>query len=172
MTQSKQVLTETLHIKNCILPPRSARGPAPPQPPASPSARRAAPSWDAPASPTSSASLLLPRRARANDVSDLCIGKPTVRSLPLSAAAGDLAATVRKGPRASATACIAVGPARGAVVGRAGLADVLCLLYSSPAVALDRPVSALLPKDGADEVRHVDPHSRYSSSPSWHFFLG
>uniref|UniRef100_A0A452YK89 Uncharacterized protein n=1 Tax=Aegilops tauschii subsp. strangulata TaxID=200361 RepID=A0A452YK89_AEGTS len=26
----------------------------------------------------------------ANDVSDLCIGKPAVRSLPLSAAAGDL----------------------------------------------------------------------------------
>ncbi|KAI5017183.1 hypothetical protein ZWY2020_037561 [Hordeum vulgare] len=93
--------------------------------------------------------LLLPRRARANDVSDLCIGKPAVRSLPLSAAAGDLAATVRKGPRAVAAACIAVGPARGAVVGRAGLADVLCLLCSSPAAVLDRPVSALLPKDGA-----------------------
>ena len=42
-----------------------------------------------------------------------------------------VAATVRKGPRAAA-ACIAVGPARGAVVGRAGLADVLCLLCSSP----------------------------------------
>lgn len=101
----------------------------------------------------------------ANDVSDLCIGKPAVRSLPLSAAAGDLAATVRKGPRAAAAACIAVGPARGAVVGRAGLADVLCLLCSSPdalarpAAALDRPVSALLPKDGAGEVRRVDPRS-------------
>ncbi|KAM3402493.1 hypothetical protein ACQJBY_006398 [Aegilops geniculata] len=101
----------------------------------------------------------------ANDLSDLCIGKPAVRSLPLSAAAGDLAATVRKGPRAAAAACIAVGPARGAVVGRAGLADVLCLLCSSPdalarpAAALDRPVSALLPKDGAGEVRRVDPRS-------------
>ena len=102
----------------------------------------------------------------ANDVSDLCIGKPAVRALPLSAAAGDLAATVRKGPRAAAAACIAVGPVRGAVVGRAGLADVLCLLCSSPdalarpAAALARPVSALLPKDGAGEVRRVDPRSR------------
>ncbi|KAE8821067.1 CBS domain-containing protein CBSX5-like [Hordeum vulgare] len=48
----------------------------------------------------------------ANDVSDLCIGKPVVRSLPLSAAAGDLAATVRKGPHAAAASCIAIGPAR------------------------------------------------------------
>ncbi|KAE8806672.1 CBS domain-containing protein CBSX5-like [Hordeum vulgare] len=135
-----------------MLPPRSARGPAPP-PPASPSARCAAPSWDVLASPMSSASSAPPRRARANDVPDLCIGKPAVRSLPLSAAAGDLAATVRKGPRAAAVACIAV-------VGRAGLADVLCLLCSSPGAALDRPISALLPKDGAGEVRRVDPRSR------------
>ncbi|KAE8766810.1 CBS domain-containing protein CBSX5-like [Hordeum vulgare] len=98
----------------------------------------------------------------ANDVSDLFIGKPAMRSLPLSAAAGDLAATVRTGPCAAA----AVGPARGAIMGRAGLADVLCLLYSlpdalaRPAAALDRPISALLPKDGAGEVRRVDPRSR------------
>ncbi|XP_047093458.1 CBS domain-containing protein CBSX5-like [Lolium rigidum] len=102
----------------------------------------------------------------ANDVSDLCIGKPAVRALPLSAAAADLAAAVRKGPRAAAAACVAVGPARGAaVLGRAGLADVLCLLCSSPdalarpAAALARPVAALLPKDGAGEVRRVDPRS-------------
>ncbi|XP_044955948.1 translation initiation factor IF-2-like [Hordeum vulgare subsp. vulgare] len=140
-----------------MLPPRSARGPAPPPPPASPSARRAAPSWDAPASPTSSASSAPPRRACANDMSDLYIDKPAVRSLPLSAAVGDPVATVRKGPRATAAAYIAVGPMRGAVVGRAGLADILCLLCSSPAVALDRPVSALLPKDSAGEVRRVVP---------------
>jgi hypothetical protein len=72
-----------------------------------------------------------------------------------------------KRPRAAAAACVAVGPARGAaVLGRAGLADVLCLLCSSPdalarpAAALARPVAALLPKDGAGEVRRVDPRSR------------
>lgn len=101
----------------------------------------------------------------ANEVSDLCIGKPAVRSLPLSAAAGDLAAVLRRGPRAAVTACIAVtGPAR-AVVGRVGLADVLCFLCAAPealarpATAFAKPVSALLPKDGADEVRRVDPRA-------------
>ncbi|KAE8790849.1 CBS domain-containing protein CBSX5-like [Hordeum vulgare] len=136
------------------------KGPAPPPLPASPSARRARRRGTRRPRRRPLPPLLLPRRARANDVSDLCIGKPAVRSLPLSAAAGDLAATVRKGPRAVAAACIAVGPARGAVVGRAGLADVLCLLCSSLAAVLDRPVSALLPKDGAGEVRRVDPRSR------------
>ncbi|NP_001146653.1 CBS domain-containing protein CBSX5 [Zea mays] len=101
----------------------------------------------------------------ANEVSDLCIGKPAVRSLPLSAAAGDLAAALRRVARSGAPSCVAVtGPAR-AVVGRVGLADVLCFLCTDPealarpAVVFSKPVSALLPKDGAGEVRRVDPRS-------------
>ncbi|CAL4942658.1 unnamed protein product [Urochloa decumbens] len=101
----------------------------------------------------------------ANEVSDLCIGKPAVRSLPLSAAAGELAAALRRVARSGASACVAVtGPAR-AVAGRVGLADVLCFLCTEPdalarpAAALAKPVSALLPKDGAGEVRRVDPRS-------------
>ncbi|CAD6213085.1 unnamed protein product [Miscanthus lutarioriparius] len=101
----------------------------------------------------------------ANEVSDLCIGKPAVRSLPLSAAAGDLAAALRRVARSGAAACVAVtGPAR-AVVGRVGLADVLCFLCTDPealarpAAVFSKPVSALLPKDGAGEVRRVDPRS-------------
>ncbi|KAK3156831.1 hypothetical protein QOZ80_2AG0112530 [Eleusine coracana subsp. coracana] len=98
----------------------------------------------------------------ANEVSDLCIGKPAVRSLPLSAAAGDLAAALRRVARSGSAACVAVtGPAR-AVVGRVGLADVLCLLCDkpeAPADALAKPVSALLPKDGAGEVRRIDPRA-------------
>ncbi|WVZ59496.1 hypothetical protein U9M48_009624 [Paspalum notatum var. saurae] len=101
----------------------------------------------------------------ANEVSDLCIGKPAVRSLPLSAAAGDLAAALRRVARSGAASCVAVtGPAR-AVVARVGLADVLCFLCSDPealarpAAALAKPVSALLPKEGAGEVRRVDPRS-------------
>jgi hypothetical protein len=102
----------------------------------------------------------------ANEVSDLCIGKPAVRSLPLSAAAGELAAALRRVARSGAAACVAVtGPAR-AVAGRVGLADVLCFLCTDPealarpAAALAKPVSALLPKDGAGEVRRIDPRSR------------
>ncbi|RLN18847.1 CBS domain-containing protein CBSX5-like [Panicum miliaceum] len=101
----------------------------------------------------------------ANEVSDLCIGKPAVRSLPLSAAAGELAAALRRVAHSGAAACVAVtGPAR-AVVGRVGLADVLCFLCTEPealarpAAALAKPVSAILPKDGAGEVRRVDPRS-------------
>ncbi|KAL5232051.1 hypothetical protein ABZP36_030827 [Zizania latifolia] len=105
-------------------------------------------------------------RLLANEVSDLCIGKPAVRSLPLSTVAGDLAATLRRGPQAAAAACVAVtGPAR-AIVGRLGLADVLCFLCAAPgalahpSAALSKPVSALLPKDGAGgEVRRVDPRA-------------
>ncbi|XP_066338658.1 CBS domain-containing protein CBSX5-like [Miscanthus floridulus] len=101
----------------------------------------------------------------ANEVSDLCIGKPAVRSLPLSAASGDLAAALRRVARSGAAACVAVtGPAR-TVVGRVGLADVLCFLCTDPealarpAAVFSKPVSALLPKDGAGEVRRVDPRS-------------
>lgn len=102
----------------------------------------------------------------ANEVSDLCIGKPAVRSLPLSAAAGDLAAALRRLDCSGSAACVAVitGPAR-AVVGRLGLADLLCFLCDAPealtrpADALAKPVSALLPKDGAGEVHRVEPHA-------------
>ncbi|KAI4993713.1 hypothetical protein ZWY2020_008026 [Hordeum vulgare] len=86
--------------------------------------------------------------------SDLTIGSG--REVP-SALRRRLAATVRKGPRAAATA-----PRRHwrrAVMD----ADVLPPLCSSPRAPLrqlDRPVSALLPKDGAGEVRRVDPRSR------------
>lgn len=107
-------------------------------------------------------------RLLANEVSDLCIGKPAVRSLPLSAAAGDLAAALRRGPQQAAggaAACVAVvGP--GAPSREARLADVLCFLCAAPGAlahptaALSKPASALLPKDGAGEVRRVDPRAR------------
>ncbi|KAG8092144.1 hypothetical protein GUJ93_ZPchr0012g18878 [Zizania palustris] len=108
-------------------------------------------------------------RLLANDVSDLCIGKPAVSALPLSTAAGDLAATIRRGPQAAAWVGV-TGPAR-AVVGRLGLADVLCFLCAAPGAlahptaALSKPVSALLPKDGSGgEVRRVDPRASVSEA--------
>ncbi|TVU00096.1 hypothetical protein EJB05_54511, partial [Eragrostis curvula] len=68
--------------------------------------------------------------------------------------------------RSGSAAFVAVtGPAR-AVVAWLGLADVLCFLCDAPkalahpADALAKPVSALLPKDGAGEVRRVDPRAR------------
>jgi hypothetical protein len=68
-------------------------------------------------------------RRIGNEVSDLCIGKPAVRSLPLSAAA------LRRVPRSGSATIVAV--------------------FTGPD-ALVKPVSALLCKDGAGEVRPVD----------------
>jgi hypothetical protein len=74
-------------------------------------------------------------RRIGNEVSDLCIGKPAVRSLPLSTAAGDLVAALRRVPRSGSATIVAV--------------------FTGPD-ALVKPVSALLCKDGAGEVRPVD----------------
>jgi hypothetical protein len=91
----------------------------------------------------------------------LCIDKLPVRSLPLSPAASELAATLRRVARSGATACVAVtGPAR-AVAGRVGLADVLCFFCTEPkalsrlVAALTKPGSALLPKDGTGGVHRA-----------------
>ncbi|RRT47265.1 hypothetical protein B296_00032821 [Ensete ventricosum] len=110
----------------------------------------------------------------SNEVSDLCIGKPALKSLPLSAAAvGDALLALRRGgePHLAVLAADRAAPEKRAVVGRLCVADVLCYLCSdgnlaSPSAALERPVSALLPK-GACLVRRVEPQFRYSSVLPW-----
>ncbi|TVU23386.1 hypothetical protein EJB05_25749, partial [Eragrostis curvula] len=78
----------------------------------------------------------------------------------------EVAPALRRMARSGSAAFVAVtGPAR-AVVAWLGLADVLCFLCDAPkalarpADALAKPVSALLPKDGAGKVRRVDPRAR------------
>ncbi|XP_064990092.1 CBS domain-containing protein CBSX5-like [Musa acuminata AAA Group] len=107
----------------------------------------------------------------SNEVSDLCIGKPALRSLPLSAAAvGDALLALRRGgePHLAVLAADRAAPEKRAVVGKLCVADVLCYLCSdgnlaSPAAALERPVSALLPK-GAGLVRRVEPQFSVSEA--------
>ncbi|CAL9125140.1 unnamed protein product [Musa textilis] len=107
----------------------------------------------------------------SNEVSDLCIGKPALRSLPLSAAAvGDALLALRRGgePHLAVLAADRAAPEKRAVVGKLCVADVLCYLCSdgnlaSPGAALERPVSALLPK-GAGLVRRVEPQFSVSEA--------
>ncbi|RZS29371.1 hypothetical protein BHM03_00063104 [Ensete ventricosum] len=100
----------------------------------------------------------------SNEVSDLCIGKPALRSLPLSAAVvGDALFALRRSgePHLAVLSADRDAPDKKAVTGKLCVADVICYLCSdgnleSPTVALERPVSVLLSKD-AGLVRRVEP---------------
>ncbi|XP_020115113.1 CBS domain-containing protein CBSX5 [Ananas comosus] len=98
---------------------------------------------------------------QSHEVSDLCIGKPPLRSLPPSAAVGEALAALKRG--GDAFLGVWASPERGAFAGKVCMVDVLCFLcaednIASPAAALDKPVSALIPK-GPALVRRVEPHS-------------
>ncbi|XP_008806525.2 CBS domain-containing protein CBSX5-like [Phoenix dactylifera] len=101
----------------------------------------------------------------SHDVSDLCIGKPALKSLPLSATAGDALLALKKG----GDTCLALSaadrysPERNVIPGKLCVADILCFLcvdenLDSPVDALKKPVSDFLPKD-TGLVRRVEPHS-------------
>ncbi|KAG1355149.1 CBS domain-containing protein CBSX5 [Cocos nucifera] len=102
---------------------------------------------------------------RSHEVSDLCIGKPALKSLSLSATAGDALLALKKG----GDTCLGVwvadrsSPERKLISGKLCVGDILCFLgvddnLDSPADALKKPVSDLLPKD-AGLVRRVEPDS-------------
>ncbi|KAG6514288.1 CBS domain-containing protein CBSX5-like [Zingiber officinale] len=105
-------------------------------------------------------------RLVSNEVSDLCIGKPAVRSLPPSAATVvDVLAALRRRdePHLAVLVVDRAAPEKRTISGKLCVADVICYLCSdgnldSPTVALKRPVSALLPKGGGGLVRRVEPH--------------
>ncbi|XP_059639230.1 CBS domain-containing protein CBSX5-like [Cornus florida] len=109
----------------------------------------------------------------SRDVSELCLGKPALRSLPISATVAEaLSALKRSGER-----CISIwsserlprtrssadfdGEYR--CVGKVCMVDVICFLCRSenllhPSIALQSPVSVLLPKVHG-LVRHLEPQS-------------
>ncbi|KAF8411167.1 hypothetical protein HHK36_003710 [Tetracentron sinense] len=106
----------------------------------------------------------------AYEVSDLCLGKPALRSLPVSATVGDaLSALKRSGENHlsvwscdhSLKAKIDFDDCR--CIGKICMVDVVCYLcreenLSCPSTALKSPVSVLLPKIPG-LVKHVEPHS-------------
>ncbi|XP_030443514.2 CBS domain-containing protein CBSX5 [Syzygium oleosum] len=111
-------------------------------------------------------------------VSDLCLGKPALRSLSVAATVGDALFALRSSEDSflSVWSCdhrsnTAVAPHEEGegggecrCVGKLCMVDVICYLssedgLSSPSEALKAPVSALLPKIPG-QVVHVEPSSR------------
>lgn len=105
-------------------------------------------------------------RLLAYEVADLCLGKPPLRSLPLSSTVGDALAVLKSSADnyISVWSCDHSSPdATCRCVGKVGMVDVICFLsknenLSSPSAALKSPVTALLSNVPA-LVRHVEPSS-------------
>ncbi|WOL00216.1 CBS domain-containing protein CBSX5-like [Canna indica] len=102
-------------------------------------------------------------RLASNEVADLCIGKPPLRLLPASATTVGGALIALMTAREPYLAVISIDPAapERKDIGKISVSDVLCFLcadgnVASPNAALEKPVSALLPK-GANLVRLVEP---------------
>lgn len=115
----------------------------------------------------------------ANVVSDLCLGKPALRSLPISATVADALAALKNTDDnfisvwdcVDHSAKVEFGDDNVGVgcecrcVGKVCMVDVICYLCRdenllSPSAALKAPVSAILPKIPG-LVRHLEPSSRY-----------
>ncbi|KAG1361248.1 CBS domain-containing protein CBSX5 [Cocos nucifera] len=101
-----------------------------------------------------------------HEVSDLCIGKPAVKSLPPSATIREALVALKRGGESFVSVWVAdrASPEKKACAGKVCVVDVLCYLcseenISSPAAALGAPVSALLRTKDSSLVRRVEPHS-------------
>ena len=112
-------------------------------------------------------------RFLAREVSDLCLGKPALRSLPVSATVADaLSALKRSGEsHVSVWTCEHSPAANGGVggdclcVGKICMVDVICFLCReknllNPSSALQSPLFDLLSKSPGI-VKHLEPHSRF-----------
>lgn len=99
----------------------------------------------------------------AHEVADLCLGKPPLRSLAVTATIGEALASLKS----CEENCISVWDCNHfknvdcICVGKICMVDIICFLckkenVNSPSLALKSPVTALLPKDSL-LVRHVQP---------------
>lgn len=107
---------------------------------------------------------LLQGQGQAHEVSDLCIGKPALRWLPLSSTVADAVAELEGGGPDAAVA-VWDGSEGSAVAGRVRMADVLLFLcagpnLATPAAALQAALSDLLAAAGAPPVRRIEPDAR------------
>ncbi|CAA7410609.1 unnamed protein product [Spirodela intermedia] len=111
-------------------------------------------------------------RFLAYEVSDLCIGKPPLKPLPLSATIGEALVCLKRCGESylsvwteGSKAASPNSPERRTCVGKVCMVDIICYLCSeenlkrSSSVALSSPVSVLLPKESGSLVRHVERHS-------------
>lgn len=109
----------------------------------------------------------------SHEVSDLCLGKPPVKSLSISATVGEALSALRrlgesslsvwscdhseKSNKSESEDCLCVG--------KVCMVDVICFLgkeenLSCPAKALEAPLEVLIPK-GSALVRHLEPNARF-----------
>lgn len=117
----------------------------------------------------------------AHEVSDLCLGKPALKPLPLSATVADALAALKTSDDyfisvwncSDHSVAARIGFAEEnedpgcRCVGKLCMVDIICYLCReenllSPSAALKAPVSAILPKVSG-LVRHLEPSSRYFS---------
>ncbi|KAG0457063.1 hypothetical protein HPP92_021892 [Vanilla planifolia] len=103
----------------------------------------------------------------SHEVSDLCIGKPALRALPISATVGESLLALRQCGETYVSLWITdrSTPEKKACAGKLCMVDILCYLcseenISAPAAALKNPVSALLAKEAATQLRRIEPQSR------------
>lgn len=107
----------------------------------------------------------------AHDVSDLCLGKPPLKTLSTSATVADALFALKRTDESclSVWSCLDDTKSSGCCcvcVGKICMVDIICFLCAdenllSPCEALRKPIQILLTKNAGDLVRHIDPHSRF-----------
>ncbi|PWA39468.1 Cystathionine beta-synthase, core [Artemisia annua] len=120
-------------------------------------------------------------RLLAHDVSDLCLGKPSITSLPISATIHDALNELKSSEdtHISIWNCThnhlvvsddqLISECR--CVGKICMVDIICYLckednISDPSTALKSPVSVLM-SHGPGVIQHVEPSFRYNRSSSY-----
>ncbi|XP_023542696.1 CBS domain-containing protein CBSX5-like [Cucurbita pepo subsp. pepo] len=106
----------------------------------------------------------------SHDISDLCLGKPAIRSISISATVADALSVLTRIDEG----CISVwrcgdhsseadSDLHCRCVGKVCMVDIICFLCRQenllqPAIALRSPISVLIP-EGRELVRHLEPHA-------------
>ncbi|XP_057544214.1 CBS domain-containing protein CBSX5-like [Amaranthus tricolor] len=103
----------------------------------------------------------------SHEISDLCLGKPPLRPLSITAKISDALSFFRRSSGDTSLTVWSSSSLSGEAskcVGKISVVDVLCFLcrednISSPFLALSSPVSVLLPPEGSTIVKLLDPSS-------------
>lgn len=111
-------------------------------------------------------------RLLGHEISELCLGRPALRSLSVTATVGDALSALKR----TGESCLSVWDCdhypfksqgkdlRDCVcIGKVCMVDIICFLaeeknLASPFLALESPVSVVIPKSSTI-VRHLEPHS-------------
>ncbi|XP_068324409.1 CBS domain-containing protein CBSX5-like [Pyrus communis] len=115
-------------------------------------------------------------RLLLQEVSDLCLGKPPLKSVSISATVGEALSALKRFGEGSLSVwscdhseksnvdiiCSSDSAEDCRCVGKVCMVDVICFLgkeenLTSPATALEAPLEVLIPK-GSGLVRHLEPH--------------